>query len=1161
MATPILRLTDGVTSINLITSNGQHGIHLDDWVPVVSGYKNDGVWSDSPLADGGRIVDRQWANVNEVYDIKVDDSTQNSIIETVQDLRRLLEKAAEYWISDWQREPVWIEAKGACESNIRYSLVIIGRVPEDENPYTQPFFNDDNIVFDTLTVLIEREPFWRNIQPESSECVPLSVVENYCYPAYLEFNGDTSEVDCGTNATIADIPDNAVAGRGQITIDTWIKADSYGELNLGRIAFKNNWIFYVDIGDGLRAQINCVGQSANSSSGLDEFTADGLWHHVLMTYDETGVGTPAARTIYLAIDGVWVTSYLVQQVSIGNYITDVANDLMIGNNVISTIAFDGDIGWFRVSDIIRYTVGVNFDVPRRCTIPAMDVDTMVFVIYDGSGTTTVDLSGNNNDGTITDCEWVCCDNLYGNVLGLCGPAYVDGDGTNTVIDCGSAAKVDNIPSGDQITFECWIRPHGYFGANPVTQLAEKGSASLRGWNCAIVSTTGQLSAVVNCATTDAASATFSNVVPINDEWHHVVMVYDDTGDRKIYLAGDGVWAPSYITQNAGVGAYVADTADDLLLMNDNTGNTCFWGGMMMVRISDNIRYTPGTNFTPPTRCELLTTDSNTIWLGIHEGQGTTIYDLSATPSNGTLSSGVWGCDCHPISVYSGEILTEETREPTCNDEVYVANKHNVANISNVHWWDASATAWSLNLQDDALPTPLLPAVPGVGDVIVFGSNTALADSGPFCSLVFDLITAQQDLTITWRYSDTASASADPTAWAVLGVMDSTNQDGLETGQPFDTIGVKSACFTQRGPANPWVTRNPTIGAVVLGITGYWVAAHVTAIGAAPLAPVQQKRRIYSVVSPYIEIQSADILGDVQALTEILARSQIKNISGMQFKGIVCGLRSISRGLDFSPYFNCSAEQNRPGVTYTDTLLTADVTEQTGWKDVYANAPAFWATFGYWTIDADYAQQYWGRYHAYLRGYQVTGASGDVTMRLSVIQRTILGNVVHTSNEVEWDSPGPTTYTQEFIDFGIVTLPGGDILPDETFPIILSVEIFGDGIADTEIYDLILIPVDEWAASLDLNDNLPDRNETYKGGVFVLDGTYPKMTKRGLAVEYTTNSALESAPMITAQPPLAQANARQRLWFFYTYFSRSYPYVVTTVRMNDMNRYWSMRGNR
>jgi hypothetical protein len=63
-----LVITDGTTTIDLIDRS--FGFHLDSWEPAIAQYKQGGTFSDSPLADGRRLVDRHFDNAFETFELK-----------------------------------------------------------------------------------------------------------------------------------------------------------------------------------------------------------------------------------------------------------------------------------------------------------------------------------------------------------------------------------------------------------------------------------------------------------------------------------------------------------------------------------------------------------------------------------------------------------------------------------------------------------------------------------------------------------------------------------------------------------------------------------------------------------------------------------------------------------------------------------------------------------------------------------------------------------------------------------------------------------------------------------------------------------------------------------------------------------------------------------
>jgi len=206
--------------------------------------------------------------------------------------------------------------------------------------------------------------------------------------------------------------------------------------------------------------------------------------------------------------------------------------------------------------------------------------------------------------------------------------------TNTVINHGSDAAIDDLHD-NAFTVEMWRQWSG----STWSHLIAKGIFATHGWEIRVRDPSLAPNAFVFCATTHAESWAAAQYLG-DKAWHHIVMFYDDAGDRKIYLAMDGQWASSYSAQTAGVGAIQTDAANSLLV------GKIIWAspGMMgWYRISNNDRYNHGVNFTPPPRGQPPESDANTILLcPLNEGTGTTIDNAEGTAAlDGTLSNGTW----------------------------------------------------------------------------------------------------------------------------------------------------------------------------------------------------------------------------------------------------------------------------------------------------------------------------------------------------------------------------------------------------------------------------------------------------------------------------------------------------------------------------------------
>lgn len=190
-----LKLTDGTTEIEL-TNNSilkNSGLYLNNIRPQIAQYKGGGTYRSSPFADGRRLVDTKYENVIETFELKARQLGQDVMALTMQEIRRLLVKAAEYWTTTWQNEPVWLEARASKETNTRYAIVVNGTIPDDENYWNQPFLQPlRTTVMDNLTMIIERQ-HWLATQPGTGTATLISAVEPYTAGDVLALPGESAD--------------------------------------------------------------------------------------------------------------------------------------------------------------------------------------------------------------------------------------------------------------------------------------------------------------------------------------------------------------------------------------------------------------------------------------------------------------------------------------------------------------------------------------------------------------------------------------------------------------------------------------------------------------------------------------------------------------------------------------------------------------------------------------------------------------------------------------------------------------------------------------------------------------------------------------------------------------------------------------------------------
>ena len=495
------------------------------------------------------------------------------------------------------------------------------------------------------------------------------------------------------------------------------------------------------------------------------------------------------------------------------------------------------------------------------------------------------------------------------------------------------------------------------------------------------------------------------------------------------------------------------------------------------------------------------------------------------------------------------------RSSTCANEVYFANKHNTSQIT--HAYHNRAAAW-VDVMAAALPSALFPAAPAANDVLYIGTDSTVIDSGPFASVIFDIGTAANDIIdVDWEYWNGG--------WVNL-----TTIRTIETMVPaeyFNITGVGSVSFVQ--PAD-WATT------AVNGITGYWIRCTIIAVGAAPTPPTQANRLLYTVVRPSVDVDELQVIGDVTAL----ARMKVHDYTDLYHSSsVILATRSQDRGSSFRMYLNVSEEQNITGVSVNGPVgfFIANTSAPSG-RCGYYN-PGATQTGAFWfRIDSSIAMDYFGRYRAYLRVHRNDAAADDCTVKLSIgiADPYILYTSYTFESEVKTILSDQPNY---LVDFGSIDIPGfGAIRNNETVADLILRLDFANGVATPElnVYDLILIPVDEWAGEFSaLNpdedaeklgfmlSNPTTRIETY------LDVDSLNLKKRISA--YTRNGVGDllqySWKDITAAAAQLQANKDQQVFaMIKTYYDTDDVWLlpvegIGTLDIDAAARYLSMRGDK
>jgi len=358
-----LAITDGTTRINLISD--KQGFYLEDWTPSTAPAKNDGIWQDSPFVDGRRLAMKQYGNIIDTMTVGIQGDSPDDLIYFSQEMRRMLRKASQYWTTNWQNEPVWIEAKADCETNLRYAIIMDGRLGEDDNPYAEPMVGTGTqYAMPDLSLVLEHQ-YWTAQEPTTADCVYIRNHNRYPWVMWLcpSSAAGTTTLE-SSDAVFDDLP------TGDFTAEIWV----FGDLNFvgsGRLFDKTNWYAQVDPA----RTITCFAAHAVANATLTTVTALPVnpqgWTHIAVAFETAG------NTFSVWINGVAAGGIPVA--GVGAYVSDVAANLTIASGPAANLFITHEISgsrmtWSRISNSIRY--GAPFTPHPYDELPSYDANTL-----------------------------------------------------------------------------------------------------------------------------------------------------------------------------------------------------------------------------------------------------------------------------------------------------------------------------------------------------------------------------------------------------------------------------------------------------------------------------------------------------------------------------------------------------------------------------------------------------------------------------------------------------------------------------------------------------------------------------------------------------------------------------------------------------------------
>jgi hypothetical protein len=197
-------------------------------------------------------------------------------------------------------------------------------------------------------------------------------------------------------------------------------------------------------------------------------------------------------------------------------------------------------------------------------------------LNEASGNSAADSSGNANHGMLSN-----------------GPAWTTGqlgnglsfDGLDDVVNCGSGASLDNLPS---ISVSAWINPAS-MGEGGFGRIASKAVDPTfnSGWHF-MKAGTDQLTFSARHATTNVQRRTNPNSIATG-AWQHVAVTWDgSTTATNVRIYVNGVEVSGYDVTTNGSGSRADDADSNLYLGNNSGGARTFHGVLDDVRVYNGV---------------------------------------------------------------------------------------------------------------------------------------------------------------------------------------------------------------------------------------------------------------------------------------------------------------------------------------------------------------------------------------------------------------------------------------------------------------------------------------------------------------------------------------------------------------------------------------------
>lgn len=147
-----------VQALDFLAGVAGFGVLVGGWTPQVPTVKKGGVWADSSVSDGRELTAASMGNVVETITLTSVGADMNGRYYLQKELRRYAQMARDFWQTDYQIEPVYLEwwAEGSCAP--QYALVYNLDIANQQEAFSA-------VNVGQVVITVEREPYWRAVRP------------------------------------------------------------------------------------------------------------------------------------------------------------------------------------------------------------------------------------------------------------------------------------------------------------------------------------------------------------------------------------------------------------------------------------------------------------------------------------------------------------------------------------------------------------------------------------------------------------------------------------------------------------------------------------------------------------------------------------------------------------------------------------------------------------------------------------------------------------------------------------------------------------------------------------------------------------------------------------------------------------------------------------